>query len=208
MKTYEFIDAVKRMGYQVDDFFNIDVKKDGETLITVWKNKINAVSSWQSDGAIDQELFDLAIEYARTPIEQRKYQLPDYVEYDGYGFYVGRKYHMARHGEHVIAELAFGANICENQPTAFSTMPGLRGPAAMFAMRDTPDSYGFYWKCEPTENYDTREIQFTDLLRSTFLEDSPFDDDKTKPEYELYSEVTTDTQVITAASTDNKPPQT
>lgn len=187
MKTYEFIESVKSLGYGASDFFDsISIKKDGKEVATVWTKELNSISTFQAKN-IEDSLFKLILRYAETPVEDRKYKAPDYVEYDYNSYFVGRRYYMSRHGELVIAKLCFGENSPDNQPSHISTS-GLRGPAAMLSMHTVPDNFGFYWIVEPTENYDERTLSFKELIQSTWLEDSPFkENDEKHPE--LNSEV-------------------
>lgn len=182
MKTYEFIESVKSLGYDASNFFSsISIKKGGKEVATVWTQEVNSISTFQAKD-IDNSLFKLILQYAGTSIEERKYQHPTYVEYDHNGYFVGRRYYMARHGELVVAKLCFGENSPDNQPSHINTS-GLRGPAALMSMRDVPDNFGFYWICEPTESYDERVLSFKELIQSTWMEDSPFrDNDEKHPE--------------------------
>jgi hypothetical protein len=191
MKTYEFIESVKSLGYDAANFFSsIGIKKDGKEIATVWTQEVNSISTFQAKD-IDDSLFKLILQYAGTPIGERKYQHPTYVEYEYNAYFVGRRYYMARHGELVIAKLAFGENSPDNQPSHVNTMPGLRGPAALLTMRDVPDNFGFYWICEPSETYDERILSFKELAQSTWTEDSPF-----KEENEKHPELNTEVEEL------------
>lgn len=73
MKTNEFIKAVEELGFTtVITEHSISVNnQDGKTLVHVRKDKWLALDTLWSLGVTEQ-LFDLAVDYAKTPIDERE----------------------------------------------------------------------------------------------------------------------------------------
>lgn len=75
MKTSEFIERVERLGYEVDNISFPTVLRivAGEDvwIASVETNALNKVDT-RYDANIPSELFDLLVEYAKTPIEERE----------------------------------------------------------------------------------------------------------------------------------------
>lgn len=166
MKTFEFIDQVEQMGYTVQSIFGVEVRKGNETVLTVWKDRPNAISCIHE---VDSDLFDLAIMYARTPVNERAYKGLEYIEYMGNGFFIGRRYNMVWKEEQITPLLCFGENVLEGQVESYSSNPGLRGPAGMFSMVQTPKNYGLYWQL------DDYFLPFKDVVLETHFADYPFE---------------------------------
>ena len=73
MKTKEFIKRVNELGYYVEIDSDTVIKCDGCTLARINERrpyKMNANAMVEVKDA--KELFDLCVEYARTPIKERK----------------------------------------------------------------------------------------------------------------------------------------
>lgn len=80
MKTKEFIEKVEKLGYNIEiDWPTIYIKCDGCILARVDKARaytINTKAAFEVKNA--EELFDLCVKYAKTPIkdrEEKKYLL-------------------------------------------------------------------------------------------------------------------------------------
>jgi hypothetical protein len=72
--TKDFIKEVERLGYEVEDsytgeYFNIMSNK--RVIIKIRKNKVNVITT-NYTVPISDDLFDLAVKYATTPIEFRE----------------------------------------------------------------------------------------------------------------------------------------
>lgn len=73
MKTSEFIRIVEELGYEVVDNHvdYIKVYRDNSSVAVVYKSKVNALyTSYHK--SVSDDLFDLCVEYAKTPIEERE----------------------------------------------------------------------------------------------------------------------------------------
>lgn len=72
MKTKEFVKKIAELGYKVDENDNrIRVGRGSDLVAIVYKNKVNSLETFW-DEAIPTDVFDLCVEYARTPIEERE----------------------------------------------------------------------------------------------------------------------------------------
>ena len=72
MKTKEFIKAVKKLGYTVKKDRDLLYVKDGnETFMLVRQNIRNNIDASRGLN-IEDDLFNLLIEYARTPVPERE----------------------------------------------------------------------------------------------------------------------------------------
>lgn len=89
MKTNEFIEKVEELGYDIEiDWPTIFIKCDGCILARVDKARaytINTKAAFEVKNA--EELFDLCVEYARTPIEEREEEKKYYLRMSD-GFYI------------------------------------------------------------------------------------------------------------------------
>lgn len=91
MKTKEFIEKVEKLGYNIEiDWPTIYIKCDGCILARVDKARaytINTKAAFEVKNA--EELFDLCVKYAKTPIkdreEKKKYHL--YLKEENREFY-------------------------------------------------------------------------------------------------------------------------
>ena len=76
MRTKEFIRRVKELGFKVDgEYSAIRIYVDNERIATIPKYRIywmNTIPRVNVELKKEKELFDLIVEYAKTPIEDRK----------------------------------------------------------------------------------------------------------------------------------------
>lgn len=73
MKTSEFIKRVKKLGYEIAEINNfIFVNSRGIALATISKIKQYKIETYNIAEAWSDELFDLCIKYAKTPIDERE----------------------------------------------------------------------------------------------------------------------------------------
>ena len=92
MKTSEFIKKVEDMGYEVVKYDNcIEIYSRYNSVAVVLKDEVKALdTSW--DGYVSDELFDILVEYARTPIKERKdvkkYRLYNPVKKSYFNYYI------------------------------------------------------------------------------------------------------------------------
>lgn len=82
MLTKEFISEVKILGYHVIDkgtWLEVCEDKEHLAIIYISKDEQYQVQSFLTgtDRQLSEELFEVAIEYAKTPIEERTMQLTD-----------------------------------------------------------------------------------------------------------------------------------
>lgn len=79
MKTSEFIKKVDELGYKmIDEVDDMVIYHDDKIMGSVNNNKVNKLdTSWYED--ISTELLDLCVEYAKTPIEERKEEKKYYL---------------------------------------------------------------------------------------------------------------------------------
>lgn len=115
MKTSEFIKRVERLGYEVDNISFPTVLRivAGEDvwIASVETDALNKVDT-RYDANIPSELFDLLVEYARTPIEERKdskkYYLYNPIKdlYFNYKHEVG-SYGWSTHGQTSVCQTQF-----------------------------------------------------------------------------------------------------
>ena len=72
MKTSEFIKRVEELGYEVEgDVSRIMVERDNIVVSVVYKNKVNTLDTKWNE-CVSDELFDLCVEYAKTPLQDRE----------------------------------------------------------------------------------------------------------------------------------------
>lgn len=90
MKTNDFIKKVEDLGFKTvnqQKLIRVD-NKDGAWLIHVRKDtRLDLAVSWVL--GVDEELFDLAVEYAKTPIDERE---------EPKKYYLKHKYLRTDHG--------------------------------------------------------------------------------------------------------------
>lgn len=87
MRTKEFIKRVKNLGFKVkDDKGIIGIIADDFIIARVWKNRIYCIDTFNTvkvEWINEKELFDLIVDYAKTPIAMRgeeKYYLVKFSE--------------------------------------------------------------------------------------------------------------------------------
>lgn len=91
MKTKEFIQRVKKLGYEVDDKgTGMFLYNGNDIIVFVSKEKQYKLETSNFSAVKNPEkLFDLCVEYAKTPIEERKEEEKFYLQkienfYDAY----------------------------------------------------------------------------------------------------------------------------
>ncbi len=73
MKTSEFIKRVEELGYVTDkDNWYVYVRNKRFTVATVSETRVNAIEANLRHADIPNKLFDLIVEYAKTPLEDRE----------------------------------------------------------------------------------------------------------------------------------------
>lgn len=76
MRTKEFIKRVKELGFRVrEEKANINIIADNFIIAEVSKNRLYCINTYNSvkvEWTNEKELFDLIVEYAKTPIEDRE----------------------------------------------------------------------------------------------------------------------------------------
>ena len=81
MKTKEFIKRVEDLGFEVKFFNNrIHILANHFTISVVYTNRVRAINTYKPiliDFKNEDKLFDLMIEYAKTPIEDREEDMKD-----------------------------------------------------------------------------------------------------------------------------------
>lgn len=89
MKTKEFIKKIEKMGYDIEIAYDtIRVTYDGGILARIDKVKpytLDTKATFEVKHV--KELFDLCVEYARTPIEEREEEKKYYLRMSD-GFYI------------------------------------------------------------------------------------------------------------------------
>lgn len=105
MKTKEFVVKVEELGYSVrenDSCINVHNEKD--LIMKVYNMTPNTIDTYWNDD-VPSDLFDLGVEYAKTPIQERKdpkkYYLTLPIEYSNnsvlnYGCFSERFYFDSR----------------------------------------------------------------------------------------------------------------
>lgn len=97
MKTKEFIKRVNELGFKAHKIVTqIDIIANGFTIARVYTNRMysmNAFTFINVEWKNQDKLFDLIVEYVKTPIEDRKEETRFYLEHRYFKFYNGsRKY--------------------------------------------------------------------------------------------------------------------
>lgn len=97
MKTNEFIKKVEELGYKARKIFTqIDIISNGFIIARVYTNRMYAMNAFtfiNIEWRNQDKLFDLIVEYVKTPIEDRKEETRFYLEHRYFKFYNGsRKY--------------------------------------------------------------------------------------------------------------------
>ena len=79
MKTTEFIKKVEQLRYEVvDNITDMIICRNGNIVARVCNNKVNKLDTlWEED--VPHYLLHLCVEYARTPIEERKSEKKYYL---------------------------------------------------------------------------------------------------------------------------------
>ena len=73
MKTSEFIKQVEELGYETDkDNWYVYVRNKRSTVAMVSETRVNAIEANLRHADIPNKLFDLIVEYAKTPLEDRE----------------------------------------------------------------------------------------------------------------------------------------
>lgn len=81
MKTKEFIEKVKAMGYKAENEGRvIFVAKNDDCIVLSVPNNHQYVINCNYTNPAKPELFLLAVEYAKTPVEERKEEKKRYVK--------------------------------------------------------------------------------------------------------------------------------
>ena len=97
MKTKEFIKRVEELGFKVNrTVAQIDIMANSFTIARVYSNRmyvINAFTFINIEWRNQDKLFDLIVEYVKTPIEDREEEKKFYLWHKYFRFYNGsRKY--------------------------------------------------------------------------------------------------------------------
>ncbi|MDU3687566.1 MAG: hypothetical protein E7G18_02595 [Anaerococcus hydrogenalis] len=97
MKTKEFIKKVEELGYKARKIFTqIDIISNGFIIARVYTNRMYAMNAFtfiNIEWRNQDKLFDLIVEYVKTPIEDRKEETRFYLEHRYFRFDNGsRKY--------------------------------------------------------------------------------------------------------------------
>lgn len=97
MKTNEFIKKVEELGYKARKIFTqIDIISNGFIIARVYTNRMYAMNAFtfiNIEWRNQEKLFDLIVEYVKTPIEDRKEETRFYLEHRYFRFDNGsRKY--------------------------------------------------------------------------------------------------------------------
>lgn len=76
MKTKEFIKRVEELGFEVNVYDSyINVLANNFFISTIYMNKMYGISTYEpilADFKNKEKFFDLMVEYAKTPIDERK----------------------------------------------------------------------------------------------------------------------------------------
>lgn len=73
MKTSEFIKRVEELGYVTDkDNWYVYVRNKRFTVAMVSETRVNAIEANLRHADIPNKLFDLIVEYAKTPLDERE----------------------------------------------------------------------------------------------------------------------------------------
>ena len=73
MKTSEFIKRVEELGYETDkDNWYVYVRNKRSTVAIVSETRVNAIEANCRYADVPNKLFDLIVEYAKTPLEDRE----------------------------------------------------------------------------------------------------------------------------------------
>ena len=85
MKTKEFIKRVEELGYKVRKVYSqIEIMSQGLTVATVSTKRMYVIKSFcfvDVEWKNQDKLFDLIIEYAKTPIDERKEEKKYYLRH-------------------------------------------------------------------------------------------------------------------------------
>lgn len=74
MKTSEFIRRVNELGYGITDrdgTIRVSTNYD-ESVAAMSVSRVNVMDTYYAGNDVPNELFDLCVDYARTPIKERK----------------------------------------------------------------------------------------------------------------------------------------
>ena len=86
MKTKEFIKRVEELGYKVRKVYSqIEIMSQGLTVAVVSTKRMYVIKSFcfvDVEWKNQDKLFDLIIEYAKTPIDEREEESKIYMIYD------------------------------------------------------------------------------------------------------------------------------
>lgn len=82
MKTKEFIKRVKELGYDIEiSEENVFIKRDGFIIVRISRISMYIMRMYTGFKVkYTKELFDLCVEYARTPIEEREEEEKFYLQ--------------------------------------------------------------------------------------------------------------------------------
>ena len=84
MKTSEFIKQVEELGYETDKINRyIYIKNKGITVAYVRETRVNTMDTNYQYGDVSYYLFNLIIEYAKTPLEDREEEKKYYIKPKG-----------------------------------------------------------------------------------------------------------------------------
>lgn len=93
MKTKEFIKRVEELGFEVMVFNNrIHILANNFTISVAYINRERAINTYKPiliDFKNEDKLFDIMIEYAKTPIEDREEEKKFYLRHGYFRFYNG-----------------------------------------------------------------------------------------------------------------------
>lgn len=88
MKTQEFINEIAKLGYEIEKgYARLSVKEEGVILLCVHTEEVLAIDTDKGFRTVPMNLFNLAVEYAKTPIEEREEPKKYYLKATGHAEY-------------------------------------------------------------------------------------------------------------------------
>ena len=73
MKTSEFIKRVEELGYETEkNKWYVNIRNKHSTVAFVSATRVNTIDTLYQDDDVSNDLFNLIVEYAKTPLEDRE----------------------------------------------------------------------------------------------------------------------------------------
>lgn len=117
MKTKEFIKRVEELGFKAHKIATqIDIIANGFTIARVYTNRMysmNAFTFINVEWKNQDKLFDLIVEYAKTPIEDREEEKKFYLKHRYFKTVNGDEKFFTIDGRYEYPDLQYKLSICQ-----------------------------------------------------------------------------------------------